>query len=89
MIGVQNRLPGARICEVGTCYFAAAHTENVNVIPGDPALRDKRHNVDIVLCAFHDDHFHRDGLVGVVTAYGDQIVSDAAQQPVGASLAAY
>jgi len=42
-----------------------------------------------VLCALHDDQFRRDGLAGVVTAYGDQIVSDAEQQPVGASSAAH
>ena len=77
MIGVQNRLPGTRVCEVGTCYFTAAFTEYVNVIPGDPALRDQLHDTDVVLCQRHDEEFQANGLMGVVTAYGDTITEGA------------
>jgi len=72
MNGVFNRLPGTK-CEVGTCYLDAAFTEHIRVIPGNQALRDERHDIDIVLCQRHDEQFRRDGLVGTVTAYGDQI----------------
>jgi hypothetical protein len=73
MIGVQNRLPGMRVCEVGTCLMAAGFTEQIRVIPGDPALGDQRHDNDIVLCQRHDEEFQTSGLVGIVTAYGDTI----------------
>lgn len=72
MIGVLNRLPHV-VCEVGTCFTTAACTEYTSVIPGDPALRDERHQIDIVLCQRHDSDFQRNGLVGTVTAYGDKI----------------
>jgi hypothetical protein len=72
MNGVPNRLPGV-MCEVGTCYFRAAFTEHVNVIPGDPALRDQRHQIDVVLCQRPNEEFETDGLMGIVTAYGDTI----------------
>ncbi len=72
MIGVMNRLQHV-VCEVGVCTWTATHTEYVNVIPGDPALRHERHAIDIVLCRRHDEQFQRSGLVGVVTAYGDEI----------------
>jgi hypothetical protein len=73
MIGVLNRLPGVK-CEVGTCFSDAVSTEFVTVIPGDPALKDEHHNIDIVLCRPHEEQFRRDGLAGVVTAYGDEVV---------------
>jgi hypothetical protein len=72
MIGVINRLDGV-VCEVGTCYVTATHSEDVTVIPWDPALRHERHAIDIVLCQRHDAEFHQNGLVGTVTAYGDEI----------------
>lgn len=81
MIGVFNRLAGTK-CEVGTCFLDAAFTERIRVIPGSPALRDERHDIDIVLCRHHDDQFGLDGLVGIVTAYGDQIVS---KESIGAT----
>jgi len=52
----------------------AGFTEQIRVIPGDAAFRDKQHDIDIVLCRQHDEQFQQDGLVGIVTAYGDQIV---------------
>jgi hypothetical protein len=55
------------------CTWTATHTEYVSVIPGDPALRHERHDIDIVLCRKHDEEFQRSGLLGVVTAYGDEI----------------
>ena len=73
MVGVMNRLPHV-VCEVGTCFTAAAFTEYITVIPGDPALRDERHQIDLVLCHRHDADFERSGLVGVITAHGDEIV---------------
>ena len=73
MIGVHNRLRGVK-CEVGTCFLDAGFTEYVLVIPGDRDLSHERHNIDIVLCYRHDQQFSRDGLSGVVTAYGDEIV---------------
>jgi len=73
MIGVLNRIPNV-VCEVGTCVFPASFTEYVKVIPGNPALRHERHEIDIVLCSQHDRQFELDGLAGVVTAYGDQIL---------------
>jgi len=72
MIGVLNRLPGMP-CEVGTCYAVATHTEEVVVIPSNPELEDERHAHQIVLCRQHDEQFHRNGLIGIVTMYGDQI----------------
>lgn len=44
------------------------------VISGDPSLKDERHAIDVVLCQTHDEAFQRTRLLGVVTAYGDQIV---------------
>jgi len=73
MIGIQNRLLGTRVCEVGTCLMAAGFTEKIRVVPGNPALRDERHDTDIVLCQPHDEEFQANGLMGVVTAYGDTI----------------
>lgn len=75
MIGVINRLAGVK-CEVGTCFLDATHTEDVVVIPGDPSLRDERHAINIVLCKRHDEEFQRSGLIGTITAYGDQIRED-------------
>jgi hypothetical protein len=72
MIGVVNRLPGV-VCEVGNCNFTASFTEYVSVIPGAPALRDERHDIDVVLCQRHDEEFQANALMGVVTAYGDTI----------------
>lgn len=74
MIGVHNRLRGVK-CEVGTCFLDAVFTEYVLVIPGDRDLSHERHHIDIVLCYRHDQQFSRDGLSGVVTAYGDEIVA--------------
>lgn len=72
MVGVLNRLPHV-VCEVGTCFTTAAFTEYIVVAPGDPDLRNERHAIDIVLCHRHDADFQRSGLVGVITAYGDEI----------------
>ncbi len=72
MTGVRNRIHGMQ-CEVGTCFATATHTEEVVVIPGDPTLHDQRHAHEIVLCRRHDEDFRRNGLVGIVTMYGDQI----------------
>ena len=71
MIGVINRIPGV-VCEVGTCFVKASHSEDVMVIPGDPSFKHERHAIDVVLCQRHDEQFHRDGLVGTITAYGDE-----------------
>jgi hypothetical protein len=79
MIGVVNRIANV-VCEVGTCFTVAAHTEYVTVIPGDPNLRNERHQIDIALCQRHDSDFQQNGLVGIVTAYGDRVVA------VGASV---
>jgi hypothetical protein len=73
MLGVTNRLPHV-VCEVGTCFTVATCTEYVTVIPGNPALRNERHAVDIVLCQRHDSDFQLSALVGIITAYGDEIV---------------
>lgn len=72
MLGIANRLSHV-ICEVGTCSWIASHTEFVTVIPGDPSLRHERHFIDLVLCRRHDEQFLRDGLVGTITAHGDEI----------------
>ena len=79
MIGIQNRLPGARICEVGTCGFTAAFTEHIKAVPGDPKLRHERHALDIVLCHVHEQEFQITGLDGTITAYGDEIVASLAK----------
>jgi len=76
MIGVLNRVPGAK-CEVGTCFVDAAYTEEVTVIPGDPSLRHERHRMDVALCQCHGDQFRRGGLIGTLTAYGDRIAERA------------
>ena len=73
MVGVINRLPGV-ICEVGTCFFRASHSEDVMVIPGNSSLRHERRTIGIVLCQRHDEQFQRDGLVGIITAHGDEIM---------------
>lgn len=73
MVGVVNRISGA-VCEVATCVVVAAFSEYVTVIPGDPALKDERHDVDVALCSRHENQFQQDGLARIVTAYGDQIV---------------
>jgi hypothetical protein len=54
--------------------MAAGFTEQIRVIPCDPALRDQRHDNDIVLCQRHEEEFQTSGLIGVVTAYGDTII---------------
>jgi hypothetical protein len=72
MTGVKNRVPGV-VCEVGTCFLQAAFTEFVRVIPGNPELRDQRHDIDLVLCHRHEAEFQENGLLGTVTAYGDEI----------------
>lgn len=72
MTGIHNRLPDM-ICEVGTCFKRASFSEWVTVIPGDPALRHERHQIDIVLCHQHEAEFQESGLLGTVTAYGDQV----------------
>lgn len=74
MTGIVNRLPGVK-CEVGTCFTDAAFTQFITVIPWDPALKDDRREIDIVLCRRHDEQFQRDGLAGIGTAHGDQIVN--------------
>ena len=68
----MNRSPHV-VCEVGTCFTAAGFIEYITVIPGNPDLRNERHAIDIVLCQRHDADFQRNGLVGVITAYGDEI----------------
>lgn len=73
MTGVHNRLAGV-ICEVGTCCVRAAFTEFVMVIPGEPDLKTERHHVDIVLCQRHESEFQDSGLLGTITAYGDEVV---------------
>ena len=73
MTGIQNRLSGV-VCEVGTCVLQAAFTEFVSVIPGNPELRDQRHEIDVVLCHRHDAEFQENRLIGTITAYGDKIV---------------
>lgn len=73
MVGVLNRVPHV-VCEVGTCFTTAAFTEYIIVVPGDPALKNQRHAIDIVLCRRHDSEFQRNGLTGVITAYGDEIM---------------
>lgn len=70
MLGVLNRVAHV-VCEVGTCFVEAAFTEYVHVIPGDPALRNERHQIDIVLCHEQENEFQRSGLLGTITAYGD------------------
>jgi hypothetical protein len=72
MIGVINRIPGV-ICEVGTCLVKASHSEDVMVVPWNSDLRNERHAVDIVLCNQHDKQFQVGGLVGTITAYGDEV----------------
>lgn len=72
MIGIMNRPPQV-VCEVGVCTWTATHAEYVTVIPDDLRLKKERHSIDIVLCHRHDEQFHRDGLVGIITAYGDEI----------------
>jgi len=69
----MNRLPHV-VCEVGACFTAAAYTEYVTVIPGDPDLRNERHQIEIVLCRQHDAEFAVNGLHGIITAYGDEVV---------------
>jgi hypothetical protein len=76
MTGVVNRIPGV-VCEVGTCFVTAAYTEYVTVIPGNPDLRNERHQIDIALCGRHDAEFEATGLRGRITAYGDEIVERA------------
>ena len=72
MIGIVNRLPGV-VCEVGTCFVTAIHSEDVVVSPWDPTVRHERRAIDIVLCQRHDEQFQQDGLVGTITAHGDEI----------------
>jgi len=61
MTAVHNRLSGSRR-EVGTYSLTAVSTERVKVILGDSALRDQRHNIDIVLPQPHDKGFMAWGL---------------------------
>jgi len=75
MTGILNRIPGVK-CEVGTCFAEAVCAEFVAVIPGEPALRDERHHIDVALCRPHDDILRRGGLIGALTAYGDRIVRE-------------
>lgn len=72
MQGVVNRIPNA-ICEVGTCFTVAAFSEYVTVIPGNPDLRNERHQIDIALCRQHETAFQQSGLIGTITAHGDQV----------------
>ena len=72
MVGVINRVPHV-VCEVGTCFTVAAFTEYVTVIPSNPDLRDQRHQIDIVLCHQHETEYQRRGLVGTITAHGDEV----------------
>lgn len=72
MIGVPGRVPHV-VCEVGTCFVEAVFTEHITVIPGSPDLRHERHQIDIALCRQHDADFEESGLVGTITAYGDEI----------------
>jgi hypothetical protein len=76
MTGIINRVQGA-CCEVGTCFLTAQFTEFVRVVPGDPNRRNERHASDIVVCWKHEAEFQHNGLVGVVTAYGDTIAQSA------------
>lgn len=73
MTGVLNRVSNV-VCEVGPCTWGATHTEHVIVIPGDPALQHERHAIDVVLCCRHEEQFQIDGLVGAITAFGDEVV---------------
>ncbi len=72
MVGVINRIPHV-VCEAGTCFSLAAFTEYVTVIPGNSDLRDQRHQIEVVLCRQHEAEFQRCGLIGTVTAHGDEI----------------
>ena len=72
MADFLNRLPGVK-CEIGTCCTDAVFREFIAVIPDNPALKQERRAIDIVLCRSHDEQFHLDGLVGIITAYGDEI----------------
>jgi hypothetical protein len=73
VIGIFNRLPHV-VCEVGTCFLRASHTEDVLVIPDDSSFKHERHAIDIVLCQRHDELFQINGLVGTITAHGDEVV---------------
>ena len=73
MVGVISRLPGL-ICEVGMCFVRASHSEDVIEIPNNSSLRHERRTIGIVLCQRHNQQFQRDGLVGTITAHGDEIV---------------
>jgi hypothetical protein len=53
--------------------WVATHSEDVVVIPGNASLRHERHAIDIVLCQRHDEQLQIDGLIGTITAYGDEV----------------
>jgi len=77
MTGVVNRIPNV-ICEVGTCTWSATHSEYITVVRWNGDRVRERCEMDIALCQRHDAQFQRDGLVGTVTAYGDQIMEQSA-----------
>jgi len=63
-----------KTCQIGTCFETAVGVHCVYVmtaaIPPDGPFE-----VDLALCQRHLNQFDLDGLKGVLTAYGDQIVS--------------
>ena len=73
MLGVQNRI-GKVVCEVGECCWTATHMEYVTVVPWDGDSERERCDIDIALCRRHDQQFQQHGLIGTITAYGDQVV---------------
>ena len=73
MIGVTNRI-GKVVCEVGNCFWTAAYTEYITVVPWNGSREHERCDIDIALCQCHDQQFQRDGLIGTITAYGDEVL---------------
>ena len=63
-----------KTCQIGTCFETAVGIHCVYVmtsaIPPDGPFE-----VDLSLCQRHLTQFDMDGLQGVITAYGDQIVA--------------
>ena len=63
-----------KTCQIGTCFETAVGIHCVYVmtsaIPPDGPFE-----VDLSLCERHLTQFEMDGLQGVITAYGDQIVA--------------
>jgi len=72
MFGVTNRI-GKVVCEVGKCFLQAAYMEYVTVVPWNGNREQERCDIDVALCRRHDEQFQRDGLLGTITAYGDEI----------------